>query len=77
MREFRSKPIYIDQLDQRLIEVVNNESGISLSALPKEYPEFAILPSSTLWYRANSLSQEGYIRVERRRRSLVLLSVEQ
>jgi hypothetical protein len=69
--------ICLDRLDQRLIEVINNEGSIRLSVLPKEYPEFAVVPSSTLWYRASSLGHEGYIRVERRRHSLLLHSVEQ
>jgi DNA-binding Lrp family transcriptional regulator len=77
MQEARNiKPIYIDRLDQRLIEVTNDEGSIELSVLSKEYPEFADVPSSSLWYRVNSLAQNGYIRVERQRRSLVLHSVE-
>jgi|GEM_PF-5684275 len=72
-----STTICLDVLDQRLIEVINNEGSIRLSALPKEYPEFAAVPSSTLWYRASSLGHEGYIWVERRRHSLILHSVEQ
>jgi len=71
-----SKPIYIDRLDQRLIEVVNNEGSIELSVLPKEYLEFAAVPSSTLSYRVNSLAENGYIRAERQRRTVVLHSVE-
>jgi hypothetical protein len=71
------KTIYLDRLDQRLIEVIDNEGSIRLSVLPKEYPEFVEVPSSTLWYRASSLGHGGYIRVERRRHGLVLHSVEQ
>jgi hypothetical protein len=76
MNSSKLGPIYFDRLDERLIEVVNNEGSIELPELIKEYPEFAEVPSSTLWYRVNSLAQEGHIRAEHRRRNLILYSVE-
>ena len=71
-----TKPIYLDQMDHRLIEVINNEGSIERSLLPEEYPEFADVPSSTLSYRVNSMAENGYIRVERQGDTLVLYSVE-
>jgi DNA-binding Lrp family transcriptional regulator len=66
----------IDPLDRQLIEAINNEGKIALKALPKEYPEFAEVPPSTLWYRVNSLAHEGLIKVQRLRHALICLSVE-
>ncbi len=65
------------ELDQRLIEVINNEGRIELSVLPKEYPEFAAVPLFTLSYCVHSLAENGHIWVERQRRGLFLCSVEQ
>jgi hypothetical protein len=66
----------VDPLDYRLIEAINNEGKIALKELPKEYPAFAEVPPITLWYRVNSLSSYGLIRLERLRHALICHSVE-
>jgi hypothetical protein len=76
MAAAKLNPIYVDQLYQRLIESVNNEGSIEFFELSLEYPEFAVVPRDTLWSIVNSLAEEGYIRLERHNRALVLYSVE-
>jgi uncharacterized membrane protein len=66
----------VDPLDERLIKAINNKGKIALKELPKECPEFAEVPPSTLWYRVNSLSSYGLIKVERLRHTLICHSVE-
>ena len=76
MALFKRNPIFVNQLSQRLIERVNNAGSIELSELSKEYPEFRIVPEDTLWFIANALAEEGYIRAEPANGTLLLFSVE-
>jgi len=69
-------PIYRDELDEEIIAVVEQTGKITLSDLPKERPELAEVPRGLLWYRAHSLSENGYIRCERARRNLILYPME-
>jgi hypothetical protein len=66
----------MNQLRRRLIERVNNAGRIEFPDLSKEYSEFRIVPEDTLWFVANDLAEEGYIRAEFANGTLVLFSVE-
>jgi hypothetical protein len=77
MAAAKQNPIYVNQLNQRLIEIVNNEGSIELSELSKEYPKFAVVPADALWYSVNSLAEDGYVRLEYVDGALILHSVEQ
>ncbi len=68
--------IYLDRLDRILKERIDAHNGISLRDLLIEYPELADFPYSTVWYRVNSLAENGYIRIERERRNIICYSVE-
>jgi hypothetical protein len=77
MAAAKQNPIYVNQLNQRLIEIVNNEGSIELSELSKGYLEFAVVSRETLWCSACSLAEDGYVRVEHVDGALILHSVEQ
>lgn len=68
-------PIYLDELDQALMDMINAEGRIALSDLPKQYPELMQIPHAVLWYRIHSLAAEKRIRVKRARKKLMCFSV--
>ncbi len=68
--------IYLDRLDRILKERIDAHNGITLKELRAEYPELTDFPYQTLWYRINTLAENGYIRIERARRNIICYSVE-
>lgn len=72
----RPRPIFFDRLDAQIKQRVDENGEIELSALKKAYPEFRRVPYSTFNRRAHSLSQEGFIRLERGRKVLTCYAVE-
>jgi hypothetical protein len=71
------QPIFLDRLDQNIKERIDEHKEIELSELRREYPdELGQVPYSTFHYRVLSLAQEGFIRVERGRKSLICYSIE-
>jgi len=70
------QPIFLDDLDQLIKQRIDENGTIELSELRREYPDdLGQVPYSTLHYRISSLSQEGFIRVVRGRKTLVCSSV--
>ncbi len=73
-----NEPIYLDRLDRILNELVDaHEDGISLSEMRAEYPELNDVPRTTLWYRINSLAENGYIKIKRARRNVMCYPTSQ
>ena len=70
------QPVYLDRLDLKIKQRIDENNEIELSALRQGYPELRKIPYSTLRYRVLSLAQEQFIRLERSRRALVCYSVE-
>ncbi len=70
------KQIDLDRLDQFLIETIDKEQSIELTALHREYPDLREIPYSTLWYRIDSLAAAGYIRIERARKTITCFSAK-
>lgn len=71
-----AKPIgRIDQLDRMLIDAIDKEGEISFQDLRRDYPIFANVPQSTLWYRINALDRTGLIHLERMRHAIICQSV--
>lgn len=71
------QPVFLDELDKLIKERIDEHGQIELSELRREYPhELGQVPYSTLHYRVSSLAQEGFIRVERGRKTLICFSVE-
>jgi hypothetical protein len=70
------KTIDLDDLDKILIETIDKEQSIELAELQRKYPKLREIPYSTLWYRIDSLAREGYIRIERARKTITCFSVQ-
>jgi hypothetical protein len=70
------QPVYLDRLDLRIKQRVDENREIELSALRRAYPELGKIPYSTLRYRVISLAQENFIRLARSRRALICYSME-
>lgn len=68
------QPIFMDRMDESVVEKAKRHpEGISPADMMREYPdEFGDTPRSTLYYRVNSLSKDGYLRVERQRGTLLI-----
>jgi predicted transcriptional regulator len=66
--KFDTKRIYLDDLDEELLETINQEGTIALCDLARQSDE----RYNVLLYRVHSLAEHGLISAKRARKRLIL-----